>query len=46
MVKSSFRTTSKYSSLISNNLAEPDSDIFLEDIQRWVQYKQMNINGK
>lgn len=44
-VKSFFRSTSKYSSLISKNLAELDGGILPEGIHRWVQYRQMNING-
>lgn len=38
------RSTSKYSSLLSKNLAELDSVLLLEDIHRWVQYRQKNIN--
>lgn len=39
------RSTSKYSCSISKNLAEMDSGILPEGIHRWVQDKQMNING-
>lgn len=45
LVKAFFRSTSKYSSSISKNLAEMDSGILPEGVHRWVQDKQMNING-